>query len=255
MQIIEKLISEGVVPYDVGVQLKESFDAKVEGRVAEITEAYKAQLNEKNEKSAAAFMELMKESLEKKAEEHKMMLESKLNDYMDLVVESFLKENKEALETKMNESRVNALLEGFQSMMIASGVELKHITEELEADKLEKDSIKESQLKELDRLAEEVVELRNEIETRKKVDFFVKVTEGLSSLQKEKLQEQAEKMADEISYEEFVDRIEIMKESMLEVSSVSDDAKDIVESYTNKTGIFGKKDSSALLFGSSVFNN
>ena len=101
MQIIEKLISEGVVPYDVGVQLKESFDAKVEGRVAEITEAYKAQLNEKNEKSAAAFMELMKESLEKKAEEHKMMLESKLNDYMDLVVESFLKENKEALETKM----------------------------------------------------------------------------------------------------------------------------------------------------------
>ena len=143
MQIIEKLISEGVVPYDVGVQLKESFDAKVEGRVAEITEAYKAQLNEKNEKSAAAFMELMKESLEKKAEEHKMMLESKLNDYMDLVVESFLKENKEALETKMNESRVNALLEGFQSMMIASGVELKHITEELEADKLEKDSIKE----------------------------------------------------------------------------------------------------------------
>lgn len=255
MQIIEKLISEGVVPYDVGSQLKESFDAKVEGRVAEITEAYKAQLDEKNEKSAAAFMELMKESFEKRAEEHKMMLESKLNDYMDLVVENFLNENREALETKMNESRVNALLEGFQSMMIASGVELKHIAEELEADKLEKDSIKESQLRELDRLAEEVVELRKEIDTRKKVDSFLKISEGLSSLQKEKLQEHAERIADEISHEDFVERMEMMKESMLEVSKISDDPKHIVESYTNKTGIFDRKDSSALLFGSSIFNN
>ena len=140
-------------------------------------------------------------------------------------------------------------------MMIASGVELKHIAEELEADKLEKDSIKESQLRELDRLAEEVVELRKEIDTRKKVDSFLKISEGLSSLQKEKLQEHAERIADEISHEDFVERMNMMKESMLEVSRISDDPKQIVESYTNKTGIFDRKDSSALLFGSSIFNN
>ena len=204
MQIIEKLISEGVIPYDVGTQLKESFDAKVEGRVAEITEAFKADLKEKNEKATAAFMNLMKESFEKKAQEHKLMLESKLCDYMDLVVENFVQENKEALETKMNESRVEALLEGFQSMMIASGVELKHIQEELEADKSEQDELQESKTKEFDALAEEVIELRKEIDARKKADLFLKLTEGLSDLQKEKLQEQAEKIADDISLEEVL---------------------------------------------------
>lgn len=253
MQIIEKLISEGVIPFDVGTQLKESFDAKVEGRVAEITEAFKADLKEKNEKATAAFMNLMKESFEKKAQEHKLMLESKLCDYMDLVVENFVQENKEALETKMNESRVEALLEGFQSMMIASGVELKHIQEELEADKSEQDELQESKTKEFDALAEEVIELRKEIDVRKKVDLFLKLTEGLSDLQKEKLQEQAEKIADDISFEEFVERMTIMKEAMLEVSQATDDSKSIVESFNNKTGIFDKKDASSLLFGSSIF--
>lgn len=253
MQVIEKLISEGVIPYDVGTQLKESFDAKVEGRVAEITEAFKAELNEKNEKATVAFMNLMKESFEKKAQEQKLMLESKLCDYMDLVVESFVKENKEALETKMNESRVEALLEGFQSMMIASGVELKHIQEELEADKAEQEEIKESKTKEFDALAEEVIELRKEIETRKKVDAFLKLTEGLSDLQKEKLQERAEKMADDVSLEDFSERMTLMKESMLEVSQATEDSKSLVESFNNKTGIFDKKDASSLLFGSSIF--
>lgn len=253
MQIIEKLISEGVIPYDVGTQLKESFDAKVEGRVAEITEAFKADLKEKNEKATAAFMNLMKESFEKKAQEHKLMLESKLCDYMDLVVENFVQENKEALETKMNESKVEALLEGFQSMMIASGVELKHIQEELEADKSAQDELQESKTKEFDALAEEVIELRKEIDVRKKVDLFLKLTEGLSDLQKEKLQEQAEKIADDISLEEFGERMTIMKEAMLEVSQDTDDSKSIVESFNKKTGIFDKKDASALLFGSSIF--
>lgn len=253
MQIIEKLISEGVIPYDVGTQLKESFDAKVEGRVAEITEAFKADLKEKNEKATAAFMNLMKESFEKKAQEHKLMLESKLCDYMDLVVESFVQENKEALETKMNESKVEALLEGFQSMMIASGVELKHIQEELDADKSAQDELQESKTKEFDALAEEVIELRKEIDVRKKVDLFLKLTEGLSDLQKEKLQEQAEKIADDISFEEFDERMTIMKEAMLEVSQDTDDSKSIVESFNKKTGIFDKKDASALLFGSSIF--
>lgn len=253
MQIIEKLISEGVIPFDVGAQLKESFDAKVEGRVAEITEAFKADLKEKNEKATAAFMNLMKESFEKKAQEHKLMLESKLCDYMDLVVENFVKENKEALETKMNESRVEALLEGFQSMMIASGVELKHIQEELEADKSEQDELQESKTKEFDALAEEVIELRKEIDARKKADLFLKLTEGLSDLQKEKLQEQAEKIADDISLEEFEERMTLMKEAMLEVSQATDDSKSIVESFNKKTGIFDKKDASALLFGSSIF--
>lgn len=253
MQIIEKLISEGVIPYDVGTQLKESFDAKVEGRVAEITEAFKADLKEKNEKATAAFMNLMKESFEKKAQEHKLMLESKLCDYMDLVVENFVQENKEALETKMNESKVEALLEGFQSMMIASGVELKHIQEELEADKSAQDELQESKTKEFDALAEEVIELRKEIDVRKKADLFLKLTEGLSDLQKEKLQEQAEKIADDISLEEFDERMTIMKEAMLEVSQATDDSKFIVESFNKKTGIFDKKDASALLFGSSIF--
>lgn len=253
MQIIEKLISEGVIPYDVGTQLKESFDAKVEGRVAEITEAFKADLKEKNEKATVAFMNLMKESFEKKAQEHKLMLESKLCDYMDLVVETFVKENKEALETKMNESRVEALLEGFQSMMIASGVELKHIQEELEADKSAQDELQESKTKEFDALAEEVIELRKEIDVRKKVDLFLKLTEGLSDLQKEKLQEHAEKIADDISLEEFDERMTLMKEAMLEVSQATDDSKSIVESFSKKTGIFDKKGASSLLFGSSIF--
>lgn len=253
MQIIEKLISEGVIPYDVGTQLKESFDAKVEGRVAEITEAFKAELSEKNEKATVAFMELMKESFEKKAKEHKMMLESKLYDYMDLVVENFIKENQEALETKMNESKVNALLEGFQSMMIASGVELKHIHEELEADKAEKEEIKESKTREFDALAEEVIELRKEIDVRKKVDAFYKICEGLSDLQKERLQEQADKISESTTLEEFSERLELMKESMLEVSKATEDSKSLVESFNNKTGIFEQKDASSLLFGSSVF--
>lgn len=254
MQIIEKLISEGVIPYDVGTQLKESFDAKVEVRVAEITEAFKSQLNEKNEKATTAFMELLKESFEKKAQEHKMMLESKLNDYMDLVVENFIKEHEEALETKMNEERVNALLEGFQSMMIASGVELKHIQEELDADKEEQESLKESQLRELDSLAEEVVELRKEIETRKKVDYFKNLVEGLSDLQKSRLQEHAEKIADDLSLGEFSERMDLMKESMIEASIDLNESKNIVKDFTEKTGVFAKKDTDALLFGSSVFN-
>lgn len=252
MKIIEKLVSEGVIPYDIGTQLKEQFDAKVEGRVAEITEAFKTEMKAQNDKALASFMSLMKESSSKQIDAHKAMLESKVSDYMDLVVENFIDENKEALETKMNEERVNALLEGFQAMMLASGVELTHIEQELREDENSKESIAESKQKELDNLAEEVLELRKEIDFRKKKDYLYSKCENLSELQKQKLTEHAIKIGDRSEYEDFCERLDAMVESMLEVSKAGD-AESIVESYNAKTGIFNKKNNADLLFGSAIF--
>ena len=258
MQVIDRLISEGVIPYDIGNHLKEVFDEKVNERVETIVEEKTKELHESNEKNLSALMELLKESYEKSACEWGDMVESKVSDYMDLVVENFINENRQAIETQIDSKRINTLLEGFQSMMIASGVELKHIEEEFNGDKKEVEEMSEAQKREVDNLAAEVIRLRQEIETRDKVDHFVKITEGLSSLQKAKLEDYAEKVADDLSLSDFVERIDMMKESIEEATKFKEDnhTTKILESFIDRAKVEDRREMSKdLIFGSSIFKN
>ena len=143
-------------------------------------------------------------------------------------------------------------------MMIASGVELKHIEEEFNDDKKEVEEMSEAQKREFDNLASEVIRLRQEIETRDKVDHFVKITEGLSSLQKAKLEDYAEKVADDLSLSDFIERMDMMKESIEEASKFKDEnhTTKILESFIDRARTEDRVESSKnLIFGSNIFKN
>lgn len=254
MEILNKLISEGVVPYDVANQLKEQFETKVQVKANEMCEAFKQELSEKTEKSIGAFMELIKENAEKTAQQEKALLESKLSDYMDIVVENFIKENKSALETKLDETRIKALLEGFNAMLIAGGVELKEIQEELDESKAEKVDESESLKNQIDSLANDLHEKQKLITFYQRKEVFNKLCEGLSDLQKDKMLKFADDVSINESLETFENQMRNVKETLEEAAEVKYEKIGLNESFGITANLKKDTNNTALLFSSSLFN-
>lgn len=229
-------------------KLFESLDEKV--FTTELKEALEAQFNEAVESKAAVIAEAKIEesvsALNEKSEQHIEFLNEKadayvalkqsemvesLDKYLDRVVSEFVAEAKSALDESVKSEKADMIIEAFDSMLTATGVEVAKIVEAKDESAVEK-KLEESVAK-YDGLVEEVIALKEENDTLVKMGVISEMKEGLSIVEAEKFVKLAglvEFTRDDV----FATKLETIKESVKGAVEVKEEEK-VTESAKTET--------------------
>lgn len=207
-QILENL----EIAEDTKKALVESFDIAVKAEATKIAES-----------KEAGYEEYIQEQIL----EMKTNLESTLDSYLDRVVENFVESNTFAMDESIKSAQQDAVLEGFNSLMIATGVEIAQIAEaKEESDSINEDSQKESNARtaELaDSLMEEVMDLKDKNDELLKTGLVKESMEDMTVLQKTKFLELAKVVEfDGKNPLSFIDKMDTLVEAVKEVGFTKD---------------------------------
>lgn len=205
--ILEKLDSE-VFTDELKKELQESFDASVEAKSAE-------KAVELVEAKEVEYKEYLAEEVAK----HKTELADKLDAYLDQVVEKFVEENTLAMESAVKAEQMDAVLEGFNSLLIATGVEVATIAEAKEesdeevSESIEKDLVEANETN--DSLMEQLIELKAQNEELLKTGLIQEEMASLNVVQKEKFVKLAETLDfDAKDAVKFIAQLDAIKETI-----------------------------------------
>jgi DNA-binding transcriptional MerR regulator len=207
-QILESLdISE-----EIKEELSESFDAAV------LVEAVK--LAESKEE---AYEEYMMAQLE----EMKAELEDTLDAYLEKVVEQFVEDNTFAIEESIKSEKYDAVLEGFNSLMIATGVEIAQIAEAKEEIEGETNESAEALA---DKLMEENMELKERNAELLKTGLVKESAEDMTAVQRDKFLKLARVVEfDENNPVDFIEKMDTLVESVKGEKVVAEKAQKVEE--------------------------
>jgi hypothetical protein len=173
-------------------------------------------LNEKAEKHIDFLNEKAEEYVKVKQQE---MVDS-LDKYLERVVEEFVNDLKETLTESVKSEKAEMIIEAFDSMLIATGVKISEIVEAKNSSSLEK-KLEES-IEKYDALVEENINLSQENKNLIKMGLINEMKEDLSLIESEKF----EKLANLVQFtkdEEFVSKLETIKESIKGSAEVKDE--------------------------------
>lgn len=206
----------------------ESLDEKV--FTPELKKALEAQFNEavetKAESIAEATIEEEIDSLNEKAEQHVEFLNKKaeeyiamkqaemvesLDKYLERVVDKFIAEAKELLAESVKSEKADMIIEAFDAMLVATGVQVAQIVEAKDETAIETKLV-ESTAK-YDALVEENIALSEENKKLIKMGVISELKEGLSLVEAEKF----EKLAELVEFSksgEFLTKLTTIKESV-----------------------------------------
>jgi hypothetical protein len=170
------------------------FEAAVTSRAMTIVEKIEVKMQEKfNEE-----VELVKEELA-----------SKVDDYLNYMVQEWLEENKIAIEKGLRAEMVENFIDGLKDLFVEHYIDIP----EEKVDIIEELADKVTELEEeLNSEINKSVELTKELNEHKKVEAIYAVCEGLTQTQVEKIVSLAEGV-DFTTEEEFVEKLETIKES------------------------------------------
>jgi len=192
-QILESLD----ISKEIKEELSESFDAAV------LVEAVK--LAESKEE---AYEEYMMAQLE----EMKAELEDTLDAYLEKVVEQFVEDNTFAIEESIKSEKYDAVLEGFNSLMIATGVEIAQIAEAKEEIEEETNESAEALA---DKLMEENMELKERNAELLKTGLVKESAEDMTAVQRDKFLKLARVVEfDENNPVDFIEKMDTLVESV-----------------------------------------
>ena len=197
------------------MKMKEDIDAMFEGE--ELTEDFKSKASTIYEASVLAHAKQIAEEVEVKLteqfesalEEIKEDFADKIDDYLNYMVEEWMKENELAIEKGLRSEIVEDFIGGLRDLFAEHYIDIPTEKVDLVGELAEQVESLE------DKLNEEIqrgVQLRKELVEHKKVEAVHSVGEGLLLTQAEKLKELAEGV-EFSSEEEFVDKLIVMKES------------------------------------------
>ena len=170
------------------------FEAAVTSRAEEVIAATEAQLVEQFEEA----VETIKEELA-----------SKVDDYLNYMVEEWIKENEIAIESGLRAEIVEDFIDGLKNLFTEHYIDIP-------ADKVDVVEELTAKVEELEAsLNEQInssVELKKEINEHKKIEAIHAVCEGLTQTQVEKMKSLAEGV-EFTTEEEFADKLNTLKES------------------------------------------
>lgn len=218
MDILDKLMNEGVIPYDVANTLKSQFDQRVEARAEELCESKIAELEQKGQD----YIKHLDEQFEEKLQTEKEALSDKVSAYLDVIVENYNKRNEENYKRNITSARLDALVEGFQAMLIAGGLEVKDIQREMDYEENLRESEIEEAKERYNNLIDDNIKLKEENEALKKARVCESLFAGLSSLQKEKLIAYGEKIDKSTDEESFKEMLSQYRDDLVELSSMDE---------------------------------
>jgi glutamate racemase len=220
MENILAKLDEAVFTDELKKEISESFTASVDAKVETLVAEKLVELVEAKEK------ELSDKFVAESAEYKEKLLEN-LDEFLSLIAEEYIKENRITIEESVQGEKLESLLEGFNALLIAGGVELKQISENLD-DTEAKEAIAESTTR-IDALVVENMELKKAKAELLKMGLVAEVKDGMSVVQKEKF----DKLASVVEFDpsnsaKFLKSLEVLKESV-----VSSKVETVVEGTTH----------------------
>lgn len=204
-QILENL----ELAEETKVAIQESFDTKVLAEAVILAESKEAEYE--------AYM--LAEMTAMKAE-----LEETLDAYLVKVVEAFVEDNTFAIDESVKSEKYEAVLEGFNSLMIATGVEIAQIAEakEVEDEAIMAEAEEEdASIGEMaDKLMAENIELKVKNAELLKTGLVKESMEDMTAVQKDKFL----KLASVVEFDEtnpvgFITKMDTLVEAVKETKS------------------------------------
>lgn len=186
------------------------FEGAVSEKIALIREEIESEYNEK-----------LEEAYEHIAED----LENKLDEYLSLFVENYLEENRVAIEKGFRTELAESVMESIVGIVESAGVELPDDKIDL-ADALVAEN--EELTAKLNNALNEQIEAKKVIRKYEIAEAFTAHTEGLSDASKDKLRKLTENI-DYTSVEQFVSKLDILKESLVPTTPAADNLTEATE--------------------------
>jgi hypothetical protein len=227
----------------VGVQsYAEDIDALMQGE--ELSEEFKVKATTIFEAAVLTRVDAIVEEVETQLmeqfeialEEVKQDLASKVDDYLNYMVEEWMSENEIAVEKGVRAEIVEGFIEGLRDLFVEHYIDIPadkvDVVEELTTKVEDLESALNEQIS-------KSVELSKELNEQKKIEAIYTACEGLSQTQVEKLKSLAENV-EFTTEEEFASKLSTLKESyfkadvkMADNSALDDEV--IIEEETKKT--------------------
>ena len=209
------LIKKMVKKADLKEKMKEDMDALMSGEglseefVTKASTIFEAAVIARSEEVIAVAEQELTEQFEAAVEEIKEDLAAKVDDYLNYMVEEWVKDNQIAIEKGLRAEIVEDFITGLKDLFVEHYIDIPSekvdVVEEL-ANKVEE---LEATLNEQ---ISKSVELTKELNEQKKIEAIYTACEGLSQTQVEKLKSLAEGV--EYTTEgEFASKVETLKES------------------------------------------
>lgn len=198
----EEVVNEDIAALMAGENLSEDFKRKA---TAIFESAVKSKVAELAEELESKYVEQFEEAYQEMQED----FATKVDEYLDYVVESWMEENKLAVEsglkTEIVESFIGSLKSVFEEHYIDIPEEKFNVVEELasKVEALEK-QVNEEMTKNID--------LKQKLSEQRKIEALHSVCEGLTLSQSEKIKTIAESV-DFVSEEDFISQMDSIKES------------------------------------------
>lgn len=195
--------------------LKEDIDALLQGEelseefVAKATTIFEAAVMSRVEEIAEEVETQLQEQFEIAIEELKEDFAAKIDDYLNYMVEEWMKENELAIESGLRSEIVEDFIGGLRNLFAEHYIDIPE--EKVDVVQEMADKVEELEAK----LNEEImrsVEFKKEINEHKKIQAVQAVCEGLTQTQVEKLKSLAESV-EFTTEEEFAEKINTLREA------------------------------------------
>ena len=200
-------LDEKVFTTELKASLETSFNEAVELKSVELSEKIIEEKIEELQEKSEEFKAKLEEEAKQKQEE---LLES-VDTYLERVVDDFLEESKESLDESLKAEKSDMIIEAFDAMITAGGVDVAKIVEAKESSEAE-NKLAES-VKKYDELVEENIQLSKENSKLLKIGIIQETAEGLSLVEAEKFK----KLADIVEFsndESYLSKLHTIKESI-----------------------------------------
>jgi hypothetical protein len=207
-------------------KMKEDIDALISGEnlseefIAKATTIFEAAVIARAEEVIAEAEEALTEQFEAAIEEIKEEMATKVDDYLNYMVEEWVKDNEIAIEKGLRAEIVEDFISGlkdlFEDHYIDIPEEKVYVVEEITAKVEELEEAYNEQIK-------SAIELKKELNEHKKFEAIYAACEGLTQTQVEKMKSLAESI-EFTTEDEFTEKMETLKESYFKNPVVSADS-------------------------------
>jgi hypothetical protein len=224
-------------------KMKEDMDALLGGEslseefVTKATTIFEAAVISRAEMVIEEAENELLEQFEEAVEAIKEDLAAKVDDYLNYMVEEWVKENELAIETGLRAEIVEDFITGLKGLFEAHYIDIP----QEKVDVVEQLTAKVEELEEAyNEQINKAVELKKELNEHKKIEAIYTACEGLTQTQVEKMKSLAEGV-DFTTEEEFADKLETLKESYFKAdvkvadSSALDDEVQLEEEVKKPT--------------------
>ena len=219
---MKKMMKEGIQE-DIeallsGENLSEEF-------VTKATTIFEAAVLARVEVIAEQVEQQLQEQFDEALEEVKEDFANKIDDYLNYMVEEWMKDNELAIESGLRAEIVEDFMKGLQNLFAEHYIDIPDqkidVVEELAAkvEKLEND---------LNEQINKTKEYKKELKEQKKIQAVQTACEGLTQTQAEKLKALAENVSF-TSEEEFAQKLEQLKEAYAPTAQVKPAEKSVLE--------------------------